>query len=110
VIDEHWEDAGDRGGGEVGIDAVLLGELLDELAAEYLLDLLRRNGKILTTTHPGLEDMAKAGAFELLEQTTQSLTGAMVRDERAGEAREDLRFVAATEDGTEKRIEKAHGK
>lgn len=108
VVDEQRQHPRDRRRGEVWIDAVLLGELLDKLAAEDLLDLVGRDREILPRTNPRLGDMAEAGALELLQQTAQALSGTVVRNERTGEVGEKLRFVAATKDGTEERIEEAH--
>lgn len=48
VVDEQREHPRDRGRSQVRIDAMLLRELLDKLAAEHLFDLLGGNGKILT--------------------------------------------------------------
>ena len=105
VVDELGQNARDGRGGRVDIDTVLLGKLLDELAAQHLLNLLRANRQILAGADPGLNEMTETSAFELLEQPAEPLARAMVRDERTGEIGEELGFVSATEDGAEERIE-----
>jgi len=105
VIDELRQKLGDRARGGRERDPVLLSELLDELIAEHLFYFLSGDGEILAITHPGLDDVPKTGAFELLDEPAQALARAVVRDERIGEGGKHLRFVAASEDGTNDRFE-----
>lgn len=108
VIDEMWKELGNNAGGQVGIDAVLLRELLNETAPQNLFNFRAGNRLIGAGTHPGLGDLPEARVFKLLHQSRKALPRAVIGDERAGEAREHLLFVTTAENGSEKGIEKTH--
>jgi hypothetical protein len=53
--------------------------------------------------------VAKTLLFKLLGEAGQAIAGTMIGDERRGEGRQHLRFIATTENGAEDRIKETHG-